>query len=229
MVDFFVRSLSVLAVALMPTIARGQGSVSGSIRQPLIGPWNASQQHGVWYNPRCGKHLGEDIPRMAGTPVYPLARGTVKFAEFVNELGYAIILEHESPPVTSTYFHLKTPAEGGLAWQVGQEVDPVRPIGFTTGTSGQYGTGPHLHFGIRRGSYEGGDDPRTRRWRYPGYSTIYGSGTKKCDASDRTHDAVLSSWEGPSDLFRETLVVRLPSSSHRDRWQHSGWRDGRSP
>ena len=45
-------------------------------------------------------------------------------------------------------------------------------------------------------------DPRTERWFYPGYTTIYLNGVRQCNASDSTHAAIMSEWTNPQEFVQ---------------------------
>jgi len=198
---------------------------SADFRFPLTGDWSPiTENFGEWSENQSpplgyyGYHLAQDIARSASTPVYPMADGTVMFAEFVSGLGYAVHIQHklskgdpDGTYVVSVYYHMARLEEGGISLNVGQSVSKNNPIGYVSGNKDDYGTGPHLHFGIRKGKYKQGCDKRTKKWYYPGYTSIYLS--KKCPASaddekdknknNPIHQEIMSEWiSDPGNFIR---------------------------
>lgn len=187
--------------ACTPLTSYAVEPTADSFRLPLDGEWNPSRGFAdEFIQTWCGFHLADDVARAPGTPVFATANGTVKFASNVAKLGYAILVEHRLPDtsrVVSVHFHLRRPQEGGVALIVGQEVIEDAIIGFVSGNPEDYGTGPHLHFGFRRGAFLPSVDPRTEKWFYPGYTTIYQAGQRQCDVSDPVHVEIVGEWEDP--------------------------------
>jgi hypothetical protein len=183
-------------------------SIANSFRFPLEGDWSPLwQDFGKWNNQWNGYHLGEDVGRedadIKNYAVYPMANGIVKFADIV--MGYTVIIEHKlsnNDPdgnyVCSVYYHMKRPQEGGIKLTVGESVSMDIPIGYVSGRREDYKSSPHLHFGIRRGHYKIGKDPRTGFWYYPGYTTIKKDGEVQKDPNDPTHKQILADWFYPS-------------------------------
>lgn len=85
------------------------------------------------------KHYAVDIVVAKDTPVKATADGTVIFAEWTAETGYVIILEH-SQELISVYKH-----NSSLTKQQGDLVKAGEVIAMA-GNTGEYTTGPHLHF-----------------------------------------------------------------------------------
>jgi len=112
------------------------------------------------------KHVAQDMKVGAGTPVYPLGPGTVKYARPNATYGHArndpkrataavVVIEHPTKAgvVCAVYGHLNVvalPAEGS-------EIRDVNaPLGEVASLTEIHPYSPeHLHFGIRRGGYEG--------------------------------------------------------------------------
>lgn len=180
---------------------------------PLAGEWNRSQRFAVFSSTRCGLHTGDDVPRNPDTEVHAVANGIVRFAQVVNGLGHAVVIEHrltDNTYVTSKYFHLKRPTEGGISLAIGREVRKGELIGFVTGNPKDFGTGSHLHFAIRNSAFIGGRDPRTHRWFYPGYTAIYdapGDTTPQCNEADPTHTEIIREWCEPSTFIRDGVCA----------------------
>lgn len=172
-------------------------------RFPLEGDLSPSQDFSVWNSVWKGYHLAEDIVRDPNTSVYPIGDGVVKYADII--LGYTVIIEYELPPgdpdgeaVCSVYYHLKRPEDGGIPLTVGTPVSMLNPIGYISGRWEDHQSVPHLHFGIRKGRYRTGTDPRTEKWYYPGYTTIYKNDVLQNDSNDPVHQEILSEWCNPT-------------------------------
>lgn len=84
-------------------------------------------------------HLGIDISSVPGARVASIYDGSVIFAGFTVESGYVIHIFHPNNMV-SVYKH-----NSQLLKKVGDRVKAGEPIA-TVGNSGEYTTGPHLHF-----------------------------------------------------------------------------------
>jgi murein DD-endopeptidase MepM/ murein hydrolase activator NlpD len=85
------------------------------------------------------KHFAVDVIVAKGTPVKATADGTVIFAEWTAETGYVLIIEH-SQELISVYKH-----NASLTKQQGDLVKAGEVIAIA-GNTGEYTTGPHLHF-----------------------------------------------------------------------------------
>ncbi|HNQ26338.1 MAG TPA: M23 family metallopeptidase [Aquaticitalea sp.] len=85
------------------------------------------------------KHFAVDVVVAKNTPVKATADGTVIFAEWTAETGYVVIIEH-SQELISVYKHNES-----LTKQQGDLVKAGEVIAMA-GNSGEYTTGPHLHF-----------------------------------------------------------------------------------
>ncbi len=99
---------------------------------PVNGPISAG------YNVK-EKHYAVDIVVAKNTPVKATADGTVIFAEWTTETGYVVIIEH-SHELISIYKH-----NASLTKEQGDLVKAGEVIAMT-GNTGEYSTGPHLHF-----------------------------------------------------------------------------------
>jgi len=185
---------------------------------------------GVWSSDWAGRHLGEDIEEKPETPVYPLAMGVVKFAKYQPEIGigYGVIIEHDLSQLPqqyiflerlfggqyfcSVYYHMRQP-KGKETLREGQTVSPEKPIGYISGEKKDHLSVPHLHRGIRKGKYLIGRDPRTNRWYYPGYTTIYNKkGIRQNDANDPIHNEIVKEWVNLS----ESISLSISSKSKHD-------------
>jgi len=92
------------------------------------------------------KHFAIDIAVQMGTPVKSVADGTVIFAEWTAETGNVIIVEH-SRGFISVYKH-----NTALHKQQGDMVKSGEVIA-SAGDTGEYSTGPHLHFELWNEGY----------------------------------------------------------------------------
>lgn len=97
------------------------------------------------YNPQK-QHYGVDISISENKPVKATANGTVIFAEWTSETGFVIILEH-SYGLLSVYKH-----NSSLTRTQGDLVRAGEVIAMS-GNTGEFTTGPHLHFELWRGGH----------------------------------------------------------------------------
>ncbi|MCL8008121.1 M23 family metallopeptidase [Gelidibacter japonicus] len=102
----------------------------------LFPPVNGNISEG--YNVK-EKHYAVDIIVAKNTPVKATADGTVIFAEWTTETGYVVIIEH-SYELISVYKH-----NASLTKEQGDVVKAGEVIALA-GSTGEYSTGPHLHF-----------------------------------------------------------------------------------
>lgn len=102
----------------------------------LISPINGPISEG--YDPKK-KHYGVDIVATHNAPVKSVADGTVIFAGWTSQTGNVIIVEH-SYGLLSTYKH-----NASLTKEQGERVKKGEVIA-TAGSTGEFSTGPHLHF-----------------------------------------------------------------------------------
>ncbi|MFY9241609.1 MAG: M23 family metallopeptidase [Polaribacter sp.] len=92
------------------------------------------------------KHLAIDIVAPKNTPIKAAADGAVIFSGWTTETGYVIILKHASDYIT-VYKH-----NGNLLKQQGDFVKSGEVIA-SVGSTGEFTTGPHLHFELWSGGY----------------------------------------------------------------------------
>lgn len=94
---------------------------------------------------RVKGHYGVDYAAPTGTPVWAAAGGKIAFRGPKGGAGNMVVLAHDGG-FSTVYMHLSKFAEGQ---KVGATVAQKTVIGYvgTTGLS----TGPHLHFGVKRG------------------------------------------------------------------------------
>lgn len=94
------------------------------------------------------KHNGVDYRATAGTAVYAPEDGWIKHVELHSPWAYHIVIEHNHPvsgKFTTVLWHV-TPLSG-----ISDGV--FIPKGMRIATVANLATGPHLHFGLRIGSY----------------------------------------------------------------------------
>jgi murein DD-endopeptidase MepM/ murein hydrolase activator NlpD len=92
------------------------------------------------------KHYAVDLVVAKNTPIKATADGSVIFAEWTAQTGYVIILEH-SQNLLSVYKH-----NGSLTKTQGDLVKSGEVIAIS-GNTGDYTTGPHLHFELWNNGY----------------------------------------------------------------------------
>jgi len=92
------------------------------------------------------KHFAIDIVTAKDAPVKATADGTVIFSEWTSETGFVIIIDH-SNNFLSVYKHnaLLTKKQGELV-KAGEVIAQV-------GNTGEFSTGPHLHFELWSDGY----------------------------------------------------------------------------
>ncbi|NTX00534.1 MULTISPECIES: M23 family metallopeptidase [Myxococcus] len=90
-------------------------------------------------------HNGVDYGTPIGTPVWAVADGTVTQAGWAGAAGNMVVLRHANGFETQ-YMHLSKVGEGV---RVGARVSQKQVIAYS-GNTGR-STGPHLHFGMKRG------------------------------------------------------------------------------
>lgn len=91
-----------------------------------------------------GKHNGVDYHAPVGTPVWAVADGTVTRAGWDDGGGNIVCLKH-SMSFETCYMHLSK-----IEVRVGARVAQKTVIA-QSGNTGRLTTGPHLHFGLKRG------------------------------------------------------------------------------
>lgn len=92
------------------------------------------------------KHYAVDVVVPKDTPVKAAADGTVILAEWTAETGYVMILEHTNNLI-SVYKH-----NASLNKEQGDLVKAGEVIA-TAGSTGEFTTGPHLHFELWSSGY----------------------------------------------------------------------------
>lgn len=139
--------------------AGNSGSGSGSTV-------NAPASDGTWIKPTNGRltspygwrnlgagpefHYGVDLANKTGTPIWAASDGVVSYAAPLSSYGNVVILTHsiDGQIYTTVYAHLSA-----FNVSVGDEVSQGQQIA-AMGSTGR-STGPHLHFEIHIGSWQG--------------------------------------------------------------------------
>lgn len=135
---------------------------SGSWTKPASGTFTSS--YGTRIHPISGvrkTHYGIDIANSTGTPAVSAADGIVSYAGPFSTYGNVVMVTHsiDGQTFTSLYAHLSR-----ISVSVGQSVSKGQQIG-AIGTTGN-STGPHLHFEIHVGNWEGMDKNSVNPLRY---------------------------------------------------------------
>ncbi|MBH22907.1 MAG: hypothetical protein CMH57_00340 [Myxococcales bacterium] len=145
------------------------------IRNPVKGA-RLTSKFGKRFHPVLKKwknHNGVDYAASSGTPINPIANGTILFAAEKGANGNLVVVEHPNGWV-SYYAHLQ---RFGRGIKKGTKVRQSSVIGYV-GTTGR-STGPHLHLGVkhngefmdplkihstRTAALGGGDLKKHKRW-----------------------------------------------------------------
>jgi len=98
------------------------------------------RQHPISHERR--QHVGIDIPKPYGTPVFPAKSGVVIEQGWHEGYGLLVIIRHPDG-FTTRYGHLSK-----IRVKVGQLVQRDRTLIGNVGSTG-HSTGPHLHFEVR--------------------------------------------------------------------------------
>lgn len=122
-------------------VVGGKGTVNGiAVSNPLRSSPLITSRFGERGSRRY-THTGLDLAISTGTPIFPIAAGTVTFAGWQGSYGYLVIVNHGNG-VESYYAHCNTLNVG-----VGNQVTTGTMIA-TVGSTGN-STGAHLHLEIR--------------------------------------------------------------------------------
>lgn len=118
-------------------------SATSNVNFVLFPPVNGSISEN--YNAK-ERHFGIDVVVAKDTPIKATADGTVIFSEWTAETGFVIIIEH-SHGLISIYKH-----NASLSKSQGELVKSGEVIA-TSGNTGEFSTGPHLHFELWSDGY----------------------------------------------------------------------------
>lgn len=117
------------------------GTIAGiKLSRPVNGL--ITSRYGSRSSARSSTHTGLDIATSLGTPITPIASGTVTYASYKGSYGNLVIINHGNG-IESYYAHCNQ-----IYVTVGQKVDASTTIS-TVGSTGN-STGPHLHLEIRQ-------------------------------------------------------------------------------
>ena len=110
-------------------------------------------------------HAAEDYYWPAGTPVYAMADGTIRFSGPMGGYGWLIIIDHPQSNLYSLYGHL-SPSRWRLRSGSVVKGDLIAYLGDSdeNGGSRQNPLTTHLHFGLRGGQRS--DYPSRGEWRW---------------------------------------------------------------
>lgn len=117
------------------------------------GTFSGTSYYGYRIHPILGYsklHEGDDYAAPAGTPIYSVADGVVKTAEWGGGRGFYVVIEHtmaDGSVYESWYLHQN---ESGVLVSPGQQVSAGQQIG-AVGSTG-LSTGAHLHLEIHDAS-----------------------------------------------------------------------------
>lgn len=135
---------------------------SGSWTKPVNGRFTSG--YGYRVHPIYGTgrmHYGVDFANSIGTPVVSAADGVVSYAAPFSTYGNVVMVTHniDGQTFTSLYAHMNN-----IGASVGQSVSKGQQIG-TVGNTGN-STGPHLHFEIHVGGWNGMEANSVNPLRY---------------------------------------------------------------
>ena len=133
-----------------------------TLSNPLSGEHTVTSEFGWRNNPFNSNeesfHTGTDFSTPEGTPIYPMADGTISFIGNTNYGGNTIILEHQlsynykeqyiSTNYFTDYLHIQTNSTGSVnsSFNLGNTVNTNNILAYSGNTGPS--TGPHLHTGI---------------------------------------------------------------------------------
>ena len=113
-------------------------------------------------------HAAEDYKRQAGTPVYAMADGVIRYSGTAGGYGWLILIDHSQANLFSLYGHLSPSRWKLKAGTVVERGDLIAYLGDSdeNGGSKEQPLDTHLHFGIRAGQVP--NYPSKGEWRYMG-------------------------------------------------------------
>ncbi|MBU8577605.1 M23 family metallopeptidase [Brevibacterium luteolum] len=139
-----------------PVVPAAQVAESSRVVFPLPeGTWTATSPFGPRTHPITGEqsfHTGSDFAAPDGTPILAAADGAVTVAEYSDQWGGQVVIEHQigGETVATAYIHSWA---DGIHVTTGDRVTAGQHIA-DVGSSGM-STGPHLHFEVRQGGTDG--------------------------------------------------------------------------
>lgn len=146
--------------------AEAAAQAAGNANSGSSSTVNAPVSNGTWIKPTNGRltspygwrnlgagpefHYGIDLANKTGTPIWAAADGVVSYAAPLSSYGNVVILTHsiDGAIYTTVYAHLSAfnVSVGSVVTQ-GQQIAAMG----STGRS----TGPHLHFELHNGTWQG--------------------------------------------------------------------------
>ncbi len=147
--------LALLAIIALPSTIEAQQPLTGGRVTSRDGKWLLPVSGGVLSSDE-NDHLARgsvhawDLSAPQGTPVYPMASGTVEYAGCNNAGGYgcwAMILHDNG--YASVYGHMQDEGNQQILVRTGEQVTAWSPIG-RVGWTGRTSFGPHVHWEVRQ-------------------------------------------------------------------------------
>jgi hypothetical protein len=152
-------------------------------------------------------HAAEDIHKPAGTPVYAMADGKVRYSGRMGGYGWLIIIDHPQANLYSLYGHL-SPSRWKLGSGQVEKGDLIAYLGDSDENGGnrENPLRTHLHFAVRAGQMS--DYPHSGQWRW------MAGWIKPCpqDLGWLQPSVVITNQEIPTGGFE------IPNSSFIEKW-----------
>ena len=125
-------------------------------RFPVAGPYTYGGDGSRFGAPRSGHtHQGQDLAAAEGTPIVAPHAGTVTNVAYqASSAGHYVVLDSFDENRNYVFMHMQT---GSVAVREGQRVRTGQLIGKVGNTGAS--SGPHLHFEIWQGVWQGGGTP----------------------------------------------------------------------
>lgn len=123
---------------------------------------------GCYEYPERKFHAAEDYKRPAGTPVYAMTDGIIRYSGTAGDYGWLILIDHSQVNLYSLYGHLSPSRWRLKAGTAVERGDLIAYLGDSdeNGGSKSQPVQTHLHFGIRAGQVA--DYPAKGEWRNMG-------------------------------------------------------------
>lgn len=137
------------AAVSAPKETVAQPSSNGIFIRPISGRYS-SGFGGRDIGAGAESHLGQDIANVTGTPISAAASGYVSYAGAMGGYGNVVILTHSinGQSYATVYAHMSA-----IKVSAGQAISQGQTVGLV-GSTGR-STGPHLHFEVHIGSWNG--------------------------------------------------------------------------